>query len=62
MKGRNDLVVSAAYRPEPAAVASARKFVRDTLQDWLDTRPGPTSTGPANPGRPIPSWSTMPCC
>ena len=39
MKGRNDLVVSAAYRPEPAAVAAARKFVRETLQDWLDTRP-----------------------
>jgi GAF domain-containing protein len=50
VKGRNDLVVSAAYRPEPAAVASARKFVRDTLQDWLDTRPVPASTGPASTG------------
>jgi GAF domain-containing protein len=50
VKGRNDLVVSAAYRPEPAAVASARKFVRDTLQDWLDTRPVPASTGPASSG------------
>jgi len=50
VKGRNDLVVSAAYRPEPAAVASARKFVRDTLQDWLDTRPVPANTGPANTG------------
>ena len=44
MKGRNDLVVSAAYRPEPAAVAAARKFVRETLQDWLDTRPAPADT------------------
>jgi len=50
VKGRNDLVVSAAYRPEPAAVAAARKFVRETLQDWLDTRPGPASTGPASTG------------
>ena len=50
MKGRNDLVVSAAYRPEPAAVAAARKFVRETLQDWLDTRPVPANTGPANTG------------
>lgn len=41
MKGRNDRVVSAAYRPEPAAVAAARKFVRETLQGWLDTRPAP---------------------
>jgi serine phosphatase RsbU (regulator of sigma subunit) len=50
VKGRNDLVVSAAYRPEPAAVAAARKFVRETLQDWLDTRPVPANTGPANTG------------
>ena len=50
MKGRNDLVVSAAYRPEPAAVAAARKFVRETLQDWLDTRPVPASTGSADTG------------
>ncbi len=35
VKGRNDLVVSAAYLPEPAAVAAARKFVRDTLCSWL---------------------------
>ena len=41
MKGRNDLVVSAAYRPEPAAVAAARKFVRETLQSWLHPGPGP---------------------
>ncbi len=44
MKGRNDLVVSAAYRPEPAAVAAARKFVRETLQDWLDTRQASADT------------------
>jgi serine phosphatase RsbU (regulator of sigma subunit)/anti-sigma regulatory factor (Ser/Thr protein kinase) len=44
VKGRNDLVVSAAYRPEPAAVAAARKFVRETLQDWLNTRPAPDDT------------------
>jgi serine phosphatase RsbU (regulator of sigma subunit)/anti-sigma regulatory factor (Ser/Thr protein kinase) len=44
VKGRNDRVVSAAYRPEPAAVAAARKFVRETLQDWLDTRPAPPDT------------------
>ncbi len=44
MKARNDLVVSAAYRPEPAAVAAARKFVRETLQDWLDAEPAPADT------------------
>lgn len=44
MKRRNDRVVSAAYRPEPAAVAAARKFVRETLQGWLDTRPAPPDT------------------
>ena len=44
MKRRNDRVVSAAYRPEPAAVASARKFVRETLQGWLDTRPAAADT------------------
>jgi GAF domain-containing protein/anti-sigma regulatory factor (Ser/Thr protein kinase) len=41
VKGRNDLVASAAYRPEPAAVAAARKFVRDTLQSWLPPGGGP---------------------
>ena len=39
MKGRKDLVASAAYLPEPAAVAAARKFVRDTLCSWLDAGP-----------------------
>jgi anti-sigma regulatory factor (Ser/Thr protein kinase) len=45
VKGRNNLVASAAYRPEPAAVAAARKFVRETLQSWLETRPGPADAG-----------------
>jgi len=33
--GRDDLVASAAYQPEPTAAAAARRFVRDTLQEWL---------------------------
>jgi GAF domain-containing protein/anti-sigma regulatory factor (Ser/Thr protein kinase) len=45
VKGRNNLVASAAYRPEPAAVAAARKFVRETLQSWLETGPGPGDAG-----------------
>ena len=45
MKGRKDLVASAAYLPEPAAVAAARKFVRDTLCSWLDTAPGAEADG-----------------
>jgi len=44
VKARSDLVVSAAYRPEPAAVAAARKFVRETLQDWLDAEAAPADT------------------
>ncbi len=40
MKGRKDLVASAAYLPEPAAVAAARKFVRDTLCSWLESGAG----------------------
>ncbi len=40
MKGRKDLVASAAYLPEPAAVAAARKFVRDTLCSWLQSGAG----------------------
>jgi anti-sigma regulatory factor (Ser/Thr protein kinase) len=35
--GRDDLVASAAYQPEPTAVAAARRFVRDTLQAWVVT-------------------------
>ena len=34
MKGRRDLAASAAYEPEPAAVAAARRFVRETLRSW----------------------------
>ena len=34
MKGRSDLVAAAAYQPEPAAAAAARRFVRQTLQSW----------------------------
>jgi serine phosphatase RsbU (regulator of sigma subunit)/anti-sigma regulatory factor (Ser/Thr protein kinase) len=45
VKGRKDLVASAAYLPEPAAVAAARKFVRDTLRSWLDTAPGAETDG-----------------
>ncbi len=33
--GRDDLVASAAYQPEPTAAAAARRFVRDTLQAWV---------------------------
>jgi anti-sigma regulatory factor (Ser/Thr protein kinase) len=32
--GRDSLVVTAAYQPEPAAAAAARHFVRETLQAW----------------------------
>jgi GAF domain-containing protein/anti-sigma regulatory factor (Ser/Thr protein kinase) len=35
VEGTSDLVASAAYQPEPAAVAAARRFVRETLQSWL---------------------------
>jgi serine phosphatase RsbU (regulator of sigma subunit)/anti-sigma regulatory factor (Ser/Thr protein kinase) len=34
VRGRNDLIASAAYQPEPAAAAAARRFVRQTLQSW----------------------------
>ncbi len=50
MKGRKDLVASAAYLPEPAAVAAARKFVRDTLCSWLDARPGTAADAAADGG------------
>ncbi len=33
-KGRRDLAASAAYEPEPAAAAAARRFVRETLCSW----------------------------
>ena len=34
MRGRSDLVASAAYPPDPSAAAAARRFVRQTLQSW----------------------------
>jgi serine phosphatase RsbU (regulator of sigma subunit)/anti-sigma regulatory factor (Ser/Thr protein kinase) len=34
VRGRSDLVASAAYQPEPAAAAAARRFVRQTLRSW----------------------------
>ena len=34
MQGRDELAASAAYQPEPAAAAAARRFVRDTLRSW----------------------------
>jgi anti-sigma regulatory factor (Ser/Thr protein kinase) len=30
-------IASAAYQPEPKAAAAARRFVRDTLQEWVVT-------------------------
>ena len=50
MKGRKDLVASAAYLPEPAAVAAARKFVRDTLCSWLDAGPAAAADAAADGG------------
>ena len=34
MQARDDFVATAAYQPEPAAAAAARKFVRETLLSW----------------------------
>jgi anti-sigma regulatory factor (Ser/Thr protein kinase) len=34
LEARDDLVATAAYQPEPAAAAAARRFVRDTLRLW----------------------------
>jgi GAF domain-containing protein/anti-sigma regulatory factor (Ser/Thr protein kinase) len=50
VKGRKDLVASAAYLPEPAAVAAARKFVRDTLCSWLDAGSGTAADAAADGG------------
>src|SRR3984885_7772612 len=50
VKGRKDLVASAAYLPEPAAVAAARKFVRDTLCSWLDAGAGTAADAAADGG------------
>lgn len=33
--GRDNLVATAAYQPEPTAAAAARRFVRDTLHGWV---------------------------
>jgi len=42
---RDELVATAAYQPEPAAAAAARRFVRETLRSWplpgRDDRPDP---------------------
>ncbi len=43
MQARDDLVATAAYQPEPAAAAAARRFVRDTLRTW---QVAGRSTGP----------------
>lgn len=34
LASHDDLVATAAYAPEPAAVGAARRFVRDTLRSW----------------------------
>jgi GAF domain-containing protein/anti-sigma regulatory factor (Ser/Thr protein kinase) len=34
VQARDDLVATAAYQPEPAAAAAARRFVRETLRTW----------------------------
>jgi Histidine kinase-like ATPase domain len=34
LESQDDLVATAAYAPEPAAVGAARRFVRDTLRSW----------------------------
>src|ERR1700744_4716174 len=34
VRGQTDLIASAAYQPEPAAAAAARRFIRQTLQSW----------------------------
>lgn len=34
LEARDDLVATAAYQPELAAAAAARRFVRDTLRLW----------------------------
>jgi serine phosphatase RsbU (regulator of sigma subunit)/anti-sigma regulatory factor (Ser/Thr protein kinase) len=41
VRGRTDLIASAAYQPEPAAAAAARRFVRQTLQTWDITERSP---------------------
>lgn len=44
--GRPDkLVATAAYQPEPAAAAAARRFVRDTLETWVTSGNGSDGRG-----------------
>jgi serine phosphatase RsbU (regulator of sigma subunit)/anti-sigma regulatory factor (Ser/Thr protein kinase) len=45
VEGSSDLVAIAAYQPEPAAVAAARRFVRETLQSWLAPEQAPGGHG-----------------
>jgi serine phosphatase RsbU (regulator of sigma subunit)/anti-sigma regulatory factor (Ser/Thr protein kinase) len=45
VEGSSDLVASAAYQPEAAAVAAARRFVRETLQSWLAAEHAPDGRG-----------------
>lgn len=39
LESQDELVATAAYAPEPAAVGAARRFVRDTLRSWELTGP-----------------------
>jgi anti-sigma regulatory factor (Ser/Thr protein kinase) len=43
--GRDNLVASAAYQPEPTAAAAARRFVRDTLHGWVVAGAGTDGNG-----------------
>ena len=45
VEGSSDLVASAAYQPEAAAVAAARRFVRETLQSWLPAEQARAASG-----------------
>jgi anti-sigma regulatory factor (Ser/Thr protein kinase) len=45
VEGRDGLVATAAYQPEPTAAAAARRFVRDTLQGWLVDAPADDGYG-----------------
>jgi anti-sigma regulatory factor (Ser/Thr protein kinase) len=45
VEGPDELVATAAYQPEPAAAAAARRFVRDTLESWVATGSGDDGNG-----------------
>jgi anti-sigma regulatory factor (Ser/Thr protein kinase) len=45
VQGPDELVATAAYQPEPAAAAAARRFVRDTLESWVATGSGDDGNG-----------------